>query len=101
MNFFKSLKAGSSTNFLILFTVLFSVFLIFFMVFTGNGNQIYNDIVWEYTALTGTNKTPEMFLVYFIPFAGIILYTIFYFLTKWENGSSAVPPPHSAFGKFK
>ena len=93
MNFFKSLKAGSSTNFLILFTAFFSVFLIFFMVFTGNGNQTFNDIVWEYTAFTGTNKTPEMFLVYFIPFTGIILYTIFYSFTKWKNDSSAVPPP--------
>lgn len=68
-------------KFLVLLTLLGSIFTIFYMIFTGNGHEVYNDIIIEWTAMTSSNKSAEMFLVYILTFGGLFTYFIYYLVS--------------------
>lgn len=67
---------------LILLVILGAVFTVYYLALKGNQNQVYNDIVVEYTSMFAGNKTPERKLIYILCFGGIVLYSIYYFLNK-------------------
>lgn len=49
---------------LILLVILGAVFTVYYLALKGNQNQVYNDIVVEYTSMFAGNKTPERKLIY-------------------------------------
>lgn len=62
-----------------------SVFTIVFMGLTGNTQQVYNDIVIEWTAYTASNKSIERIGMYLVIFLGITVYLVFMFKNKIDN----------------
>ncbi|KAI4448498.1 hypothetical protein C823_003018 [Eubacterium plexicaudatum ASF492] len=53
------------------------VFAFIWLAATGNGDQIYTDVVYEKVSAYQSNKSPERMLLYVLIFAGIILYAIY------------------------
>lgn len=52
--------------------------LLLYLGITGNSNEIFTDIVNEYTALIGSNKSAERNLFYIFSLLGVIAYTVLY-----------------------
>lgn len=63
--------------FFLLMVVLGAIFTIVYLIINGNANQVYNDIVAEYTSSFSSNKSAERNLIFILCFAGIAAYTIF------------------------
>ena len=75
MKYFKKYK---ESIFLIVLFLFVTIFIISWMIITGNSNQTFTDIVVEYTARIGSNKSSERLLVYFIIVVCLISIFVFY-----------------------
>ena len=60
------------------------ILIIVYLGVTGNTPQTFNDVVAEYTAIDGSNKSAERNLYYLFAIAGAIFYGAYFFLAK-EN----------------
>lgn len=74
--------------FLTLMVILGAAFIVGYMALNGNANQVYNDIVIEYTSIFSSNKSAERNLIYILCFAGIAIYTIYYLFTTQRRNES-------------
>lgn len=50
----------------------------------GNTNQVFTDIVNEFTAVDGSNKSAERSLFYIFSIAGAALYSLFFLTGRWR-----------------
>lgn len=84
-------EKGKTENRKILFfggmVIAGAALIIIYLVFTGNTPQMFYDVVNEYTALHGSNKSAEKNLFYILSFLGIISYTLYFFITQKVNSS--------------
>ncbi len=80
--FLTKLKENDSFYFILILTILSILFIVPYMIFTGNTDQTYNDIIIEWSSMVSSNKSAEMFLIYFLSFMGIGLCGLHYFFTK-------------------
>ncbi len=71
-----------------------ALFVIAYLVVTGNRPQIFTDIVNEYTAIHASNKSAERNLFYLIAIAGALAYSAFHFKMQ-TYASRAVDPKES------
>ena len=74
----KNLKNNKESIFLILLFLFVTIFIVSWMIITGNSNQTFTDIVVEYTARIGSNKSSERLLVYLIIVVCLISIFVFY-----------------------
>jgi len=74
-------KIDNRVVFLFFMLLVGSIAVIAYSIFTGNDNQVFTDIVNEFTALNGSNKSAEKNLFYIFSIAGAIVYSIYYLLT--------------------
>lgn len=63
--------------------VIGSVLILLYVCATGNDNQVFTDVVIEYTSRFGMNKSAERALFYLFPLIGAVLYTVIFFKFKW------------------
>ena len=52
---------------------------------TGNTNQKFTDLVIEYTAMDGSNKSAERSMFYLFSIVGALVYSFTFFCGKWGN----------------
>lgn len=72
--------------FFALLVFLASLFTVIWLIIHGNENQLYDDIVVEYTSIFSSNKSAENQLLYILLFGGLILYSLFiWFQGKKQN----------------
>lgn len=78
--------------FLIIMIILGSVFTLIHLSINGNADQVFNDIIVEYTSIFQSNKSAERTLLFGLIFAGIIIYAIFYIASKyiWKDNEEVV-----------
>ena len=81
------LKKSLSKNIEVLYFILFILFCILFiyvwLVLNGNSSQVFKDIVVEYTAKVGSNKSAERLLVYIL--IALSLFGSFLFYNYYNN----------------
>ena len=65
----------------------------------GNSDQIYQDIVMEWTAGLSSNKSIEMSLLYILIFAGVLAYGLFYGITERHRSDSKTDSDAGIEGK--
>ncbi|SHJ13797.1 hypothetical protein [Pseudobutyrivibrio xylanivorans] len=63
-------------------TGLIAVF--FYAALTGNDNQVFTDVVMEFTSAQGSNKSAERNMFYIFSIIGVLIYTLCYIKIK-EN----------------
>ena len=73
----------------IIMLLLGSLFVIAYLAVTGNNPETFKDIVIEYTALIGSNKSAERNLFYILSIGGCIFYAIYHFL--YLSKANSVP----------
>lgn len=61
------------------------LFVIAYLVLTGNSPQVFTDIVNEYTAIHASNKSAERNLFYLLSVAGALACVVFYFKTHADR----------------
>ena len=49
-----------------------------YCMFTGNTNQVFTDVVNEFTALNGSNKSAERNMFYYFSFIGALVFSLYY-----------------------
>ena len=52
---------------------------------TGNTNQVFTDIVNEFTAVDGSNKSAERSMFYIFSLAGAAVYSLFFLAGRWTG----------------
>ncbi len=64
-----------------------AVFTFIWFALFGNADQVYTDVVSEYTAESGSNKSAERQLIYILSFGGMIIYALFnrFFIKKQDD----------------
>ena len=83
-------NSDNSKKRLILFCgmlLLGAVLMMVYSCLTGNTNQKFTDVVMEYTAIEGSNKSAERSLFYIFGIAGALLYTLVFLFRKWGADS--------------
>lgn len=72
-----------------------AVLLIVYSVLTGNTNQKFTDVVIEYTAMDGSNKSAERSLFYLFSIIGALVYAFVFTICKWgqKDLTDVVPKP--------
>ncbi|WP_428074522.1 hypothetical protein [Candidatus Avelusimicrobium luingense] len=78
MSFPQKIKSLRPAGFLGLMTVAGALFTLIFLAVTGNQPQVYTDIIVEWTSQVLSNKSAEMFLIYFLSLAGLLVYMGYY-----------------------
>lgn len=63
-------------------TIIGIIVLLISLVLVGNSDQVYNDIICEYTSRFASNKTVEMNIVYGLLFGGILLLSLSFVISK-------------------
>ena len=73
--------------FLLLMVIGGSIFTLIYLAAMGNTNQVYNDIIVEWTSIYSSNKSAERNLLFLLIFMGIVVYGLFYLITKriWKD----------------
>ena len=73
--------------FLLLMVIGGSLFTLIYLAAMGNTNQVYNDIIVEWTSIYSSNKSAERNLLFLLIFMGIVVYGLFYLITKriWKD----------------
>ena len=73
--------------FLLLMVIGGSIFTLIYLAAMGNTNQVYNDIIVEWTSIYSSNKSAERNLPFLLIFMGIVVYGLFYLITKriWKD----------------
>ena len=65
--------------FFLIMLLLGAIGILIYSGYTGNTNQVFTDVVNEFTAINGSNKSAEKNMFYIFSFLGIVLYAVFYF----------------------
>lgn len=68
-----------SAVFMLIMILAGSIFTVICLSMTGNGEQIYTDVVIEYTSIFSSNKSAERRLLYLLILFGILFYSIYFF----------------------
>ncbi|MBR4706914.1 MAG: hypothetical protein IKP29_02530 [Pseudobutyrivibrio sp.] len=68
--------------FFALMMIFASVFILLYLAHFGNINEVFTDVVDEFTALDGSNKSAERALVYILAFSGIVITSVYYFIAN-------------------
>lgn len=63
--------------------VIGAIAILIYSALTGNGTQSFTDIVIEYTAMDGSNKSAERNLFYLFSVAGAVFYLVVFLMGKW------------------
>lgn len=74
-----------------------AILILVYSALTGNNNQKFTDIVVEFTAMDGSNKSAERTMFYLFSFFGTFIYGLYFLIGKhgthkddtisWDNGS--------------
>lgn len=75
-------KQKTRIFFLAIMILMGGIIVLFYLALYGNSNQIYNDIIVENTSIFSSNKSAEINLLFGLIFAGISIYTIFFFVSE-------------------
>lgn len=70
---------------LVIMLILGSVFTLIYLAMNGNTDQVFGDIVNEYTAVFQSNKSAERNLLFGLIFTGILVYAVCFFLTIFKH----------------
>ena len=63
--------------------VLGAAAMLAYTALTGNTNQKFTDVVIEFTAMDGCNKSAERSLFYIFAIVGALIYGLIFLLGKW------------------
>ncbi len=63
--------------------VIGAIAILIYSALTGNGTQSFTDVVIEYTAMDGSNKSAERTLFYLFSIAGAVIYLVVFLMSKW------------------
>ncbi len=63
--------------------VIGAIAILIYSALTGNGTQTFTDVVIEYTAMDGSNKSAERNLFYLFSIAGAVIYLAVFLMSKW------------------
>lgn len=88
--------------FLLVMLLAGSLFTVIYLAVTGNGVQKFTDVVIEYTAIFASNKSAERNLVFYLIFAGIAAYGVYFFCSckKQGGGVLEISEKHTEAGKL-
>ena len=100
MFLFEKIKKLTPSVFWIILIIFGVIFTICWLAYAGNLPQIYYDIVLENVSNYGTNKSAEMFLIYFLCFFGIFAYAVYYFLVLYNKKSEEKEKKTISLSKF-
>lgn len=100
MSFFQKFKLSSPLSFLGWMTLVGALFTLIFLAVTGNQPQAFNDIILEQTAYALSHKSAEMFLAYFLPLAGLLVYTCYYGWKLYRAPAGEQTPVRPDFSRF-
>lgn len=64
-----------------------AIAIIVYLMVTGNTPQTFQDVVIEYTALDGSNKSAERILFYIFSLLGVAVYAVYYFWSRRAVGT--------------
>ena len=78
----KANMSKKRTLFFILMLIIGAIGILIYLALLGNTPQVYTDVVKDYVAINGENKSIERNLFYIFSFAGCAVYGIFYYFTK-------------------
>lgn len=67
--------------------IIVCLFVVAYLIVTGNRPQVFTDIVNEYTAIEASNKSAERNLFYILAVAGVFAVSVFYFRNRAHAGS--------------
>lgn len=67
---------------LTLIIIVLSVAMLIYLALTGNGHQVYTDIVQGQLSGMSSNKSNERSLIYIFVLAGMLIYSIYYLFSK-------------------
>lgn len=73
-------------KFFIILTAAGCCFTVFYLILTGNANQVYTDIVNEHTAQDASNKSAERNLFYILSLVGGLFYALYFFWMQKKYG---------------
>lgn len=78
-NDFTSDGSKRSLMYFAIMIVVGMIFILGYLMITGNTPQVFTDVVQEYTSLHSSNKSAERNLFYIASILGILAYAIYYF----------------------
>lgn len=62
--------------------IVLSVAMLIYLAITGNGHQVYTDIVQGQLSGVSSNKSNERSLIYIFTLAGMLIYSVYYLFSK-------------------
>lgn len=65
--------------------IIGAIFVVAYLIFYGNENQIYNDIILEYTSIYSSNKSAEKNLINILCFSGIAIISVWFVIFKKKS----------------
>ena len=74
----EKVKKNKEAIFLLVLLLFISIFIIGWLIVTGNSGQAFKDVVVEYTAKVGSNKSAERLLVYLLIALCLLLIFVIY-----------------------
>ena len=77
--------------------IIGAVLMMVYSCLTGNTNQKFTDVVMEYTAIDGSNKSAERSLFYIFGVAGAVLYAVVFLIKKWGADKEEAVTKANAF----
>ena len=83
-------KAKKNVLFLLFMTIIGAIFTLIYLSLKGNENQVYNDIVVEFTSIFSSNKSAERNLIFILCFLGIFSYSVYYFLGQRNKKTAEI-----------
>lgn len=81
----KMMSTRKRVLFIVLMAIIGAIFVIGYLSAYGNTDQVYDDIIAEFTSAFLSNKSAERNLVFILCFLGMGIYSVFYFITKKEK----------------
>lgn len=94
-------KGKNRLLFLILLIFLGAIFTLIYLALNGNSDQIYTDIIVEWTAIYSSNKSIERVLLFMLIFFGMAAYAIFFLVSKWKWNDDEITTLNSLPGEQK
>ena len=79
--------------------IIGAIGILIYLALLGNTPQVYTDVVKDYVAINGENKSIERNLFYIFSFAGCAVYGIFYYLTKKKEKTGKITDSVAAEAK--
>lgn len=65
--------------------IIGAIFVVAYLILYGNENQIYNDIILEYTSIYSSNKSAEKNLINILCFSGIAIISVWFVIFKKKS----------------